>query len=172
MTVLPPGATCALSKEPLKSGDDVFITSGEFLPKGDPLHDLCGQPICWKHYAAWEERPRFARAYVAAWINANRKNPFWWQVYLDDRIYVSVNPQRGIEEASVRLQEVGSDIRVPLTKWSQWLDTPEQVTPGLHKLEYELLKKALPDLRDRLPDAHAVVDAIDPNEKKPKGKKR
>lgn len=167
MAVAPPNARCSLSDEPIASGEDCFATSGEFLPRSDPLHKHCGKPMRWKHYADWSERPRFARAYVDAWVKANKRNPFWWTVLHDDDAYISVNPQRSIEEASVRLCAVGSDIRVPLTRWTEWLRHPESVTP-LQSLELETLRPLLPKLADRFPSAHAVVDAIDPAEKRPR----
>lgn len=125
----------------------------------------------WSCYAAWPERPRFARHYVQAWIKANRRNPFWWSVWRDDRVYVSINPQRPVEEASVRLMGVGSDIRVPLTRWAEWLRDPEHVTPGLYAIEREALAEVLPTLRRQFPDDHALVHAIDPDEKRPRARR-
>lgn len=161
MKPIPPGTRCALSNQEIKPDGPYFATSGEFLPKSDPLHKFCGKAMHWDAYAQWPERPRFARAYVEAWVNANRRNPFWWQVHLDDDIYISVNPQRGIEETSVRLFAVGSDIRVPLLRWSEWLAAPTKVTPHLQTLEVECLATLLPRLRERYPSAHDVVDAIE-----------
>ncbi len=144
-----------------------FRTTGVFLPAQDPLIRFCNAPLHWECYARWPERPRFAKRYVEAWAKANRKNPFWWTVCRDERVYVAVNPVKPVEEASVRLCAVGSDIRVPLPRWTEWLATPKQVTPQLQPLEDQELAAVLPELRRRFPDDHAVVDSIDPGEKQP-----
>jgi hypothetical protein len=161
--------TCALCRGPIDALGDFFRASGDFLPATDPLVPFCNVPLHWSCYAQWPERTRFARLYVQAWINANRKNPFWWSVYHDEQVYVSVNPERPVEEASVRLCAVGSDIRVPLTKWAAWLADFDQVTPGLRPVEKEALVAALPTLRARFPDDRAVVHAINPHEKRTPG---
>ena len=126
----------------------------------------------WACYATWSDRPQFAEKYIAAWVLANQKNPFWWQAYRDAHVYVSVNPQPPVEEASVRLCAVGSDIRVPLPKWPAWLADPRRITPGLCDLEQSTLADVLPTLRERFPDDHALVHAIDPAEKRPAGRGR
>ena len=126
----------------------------------------------WACYATWPDRLRLAEQYVAAWVVANQKNPFWWKAYQDERVYVSVNPLQPVEEASVRLCAVGSDIRVPLPKWPKWLAKPAQVTPGLCALEKAALAAVLPTLRARFPDDHALVHAIDPAEKQSAGRRK
>lgn len=158
---------CALCGQRIDPSSPLFRTSGSFLPPGDPLIPFCNSPLHWSCYAKWPERPRFARRYVEAWVKANRRNPFWWSVYRDEHVYVSVNPSAGIEEASVRLFATGSDIRVRLARWAEWLEHMDAVTPGLHAQERHALVAVLPLLRQRLPDDHAVVDAIDPDEKRP-----
>lgn len=159
---------CDGSIDPL---GDFFRASGDFLPAGDPLTRFCNAPLHWTCYENWPERPRFARHHVDAWVRANRKNPFWWFVHRDDHVYVSANPAQPVVEASVRLYAVGSDIRVPLPRWAEWLADPTRVTPGLQAIEQEALAEVLPTLRARLPDDHAVVDAIDPDEKPPAARK-
>jgi hypothetical protein len=154
------GQLCAISGDPIPVGARIFRTSGEFLPKKDPLAEYCEQPMHFDVYADWEHRPTFARAYVKAWIKANKKNPFWWDVYTDEHVYISINPQRGIEEASVRLFDVGTDLRIPLAKWSAWLENPEDIVTPLHAIEKKTLASALPGLRERFPTSHDLVDAI------------
>lgn len=160
---------CGLCQGPIDPKAETFRASGDFLGRSDPLRAYVGAPLHWDCYDTWHERPRFAREYVAAWAKANRRNPFWWCVHQDERVYISVNPIRSVEEASVRLAEVGSDIRVPLPHWSAWLHAPETVTPHLTALELRALKAVLPALRSRFPSDHALVDAIDPREKAPRG---
>jgi hypothetical protein len=156
---------CALCGGAVDLLDDFFRASGDFLPAKDPLLPFCNVPLHWACYAQWPERVRFAQAYVEAWIHANRKNPFWWSVYRDELVYISVNPERSVEEVSVRLCAVGSDIRVPLARWSAWLEHADQLTPGLRPIEQEALAAVLPILRQHFPDDHAVVHAIIPSEK-------
>lgn len=160
---------CGLCNGLIDPKAGAFRTSGDFLGRSDPLRAYVGAPLHWDCYDAWQDRPRFAREYVAAWAKANRKNPFWWCVHHDERIYVSVNPIRSVEEVSIRLVEVGSDIRVPLPRWAEWLQSPEAVTPHLAGLELRALEAALPTLRGKFPNDHALVDAIDPREKSPRG---
>jgi hypothetical protein len=166
MASLVPELRCAICGEAVNAWGDFFRTSGVFLPANDPLIPFCDAPLHWSCYADWPERPRFARCYVEAWVKANRQNPFWWTVHHDERVYVAVNPEPPIEEASVRLCTLGSDIRVPLPQWAEWLADVERVTPGLHAIEQQALAEVLPTLRDRYPDGHAVVHAIDPDEKR------
>ncbi len=163
-----PEFKCALCGGEIEALSKFFRASGTFLAAGDPLTNFCGAPLHWDCYARWPDRPRFARLHVDAWVRANRKNPFWWAVYRDDAVYIAVNPSRPVEEASVRLYGVASDIRVPLTKWRAWLASPAQVTPGVHALELAGLSEVLPLLRTRFTDDHALVDAIDPDEKRGK----
>jgi hypothetical protein len=159
---------CALCQQKLDALHSFFRASGEFLPAKDALQRFSNAPLHWKCYATWPERPRFARCYVDAWVKANRRNPFWWTVLRDEHVYLSVNPQPPVEQASLRLTEVGNDIRVPLSRWSEWLRDVDAVTPGLHELEKTTLAAVLPTLRARFPDDHAIVQAIDPDEKKPR----
>ena len=146
---------------------EFFRASGAFLPSVDPLVPYCNAPMHWGCYGRWPHRERFARAFVEAWVKATRLNPFWWVAYHDEHVLISVNPERPVEEAVVRLCAVGSDIRVPLPKWSDWLAHPDRVLPKLQDLEKRELKKLVGLLRERFPDDHAVVHAIDPAEKRP-----
>jgi hypothetical protein len=167
MASLAPKLKCALCSGTIDAlRGDFFRASGNFLPAKDPLAPFCNVRLHWLCYGKWPERRRFARQYVQAWRDANYKNPFWWSVYQDDGVYVSVNPERPVEEASVRLCATGSDIRVPLTKWAAWLHNVGQVTPGLHAVEKEALRSILPLLLRRFPDDHALVHAINPDEKR------
>ncbi len=167
-----PDLRCALCKEHLDPLAPHFRATGSFLPPADPLTPYVNAPLHWSCYARWESRERFAQHFVAAWIKANHRNPFWWKVLQTANVYVCVNPERPIEEASVRLTAVGSDIRVPLTRWAEWLAAPERVTPNLQPLELEHLRDVLPMLRTRFPDDYAVVHAIDPQEKQPRTPER
>lgn len=169
MTLNLPTVECALCDGRIDPPSECFRATGDFLPKGDPLNAFCNAPMHWECYAKWPQRPRFARHYVDAWVTMNHKNPFWWFVYQDDDVYVSVNPMRSVEEASVRLYAFGNDIRVPLPQWSRWLENPDSVTPRLHSEERTALAAVLPRLRKRFPDDHALVDAIDPAEKSSRG---
>jgi hypothetical protein len=157
---------CALCGKAVDLNSPLFRATGDFLPPRDPLARFCNVPMHWTCYSAWPERPTFARSYVAAWMGANRANPFWWSVYKDERVYVSVNPERPVEEASVRLSAVGTDIRIPLPRWADWLANPQRVTPALSALEVAELAVVLRVLRAHYPDDHALVDAIDPDEKR------
>src|SRR5512140_2579961 len=160
-----PEMKCGLCGREIDPLGAFFRAGGEFLPAKDPLRPLSDAPMHWPCYAAWPERPRFAKRFVDGWVAANRKNPFWWTVFRDEAVYVSVNPQPPVEAASVRLCTVGTDIRVPLPRWKAWLANPREVTPDLQELETEVLGAVLPALRSRFPDDHAVIDAIDPAEK-------
>jgi hypothetical protein len=166
MTAWLPETKCALCGAHIDLKKPFFRATGAFMPAGDALEPYANAALHWACYSEWPERARFARHHVDAWVKANRRNPFWWCVYLDDRIYVSVNPEAPVEEASVRLFVVGSDIRVPLSKWRQWLEDPNSVSPDLQPIERDALRTILPTLRNRFPDDHALVDAIDPQEKR------
>ena len=160
-----PVLKCALCRGPIDALSAFFRANGDFLSKRDPLVQFCNAVFHWTCYGQWPERHRFASAYVRAWIDANRKNPFWWSVYRDEHVYVSVNPLPPVEEASVRLMQVGTDIRVPLAQWSAWLAEVDRVTPNLQRLEKESLMAVLPYLQEKFPDDHSVVHAIESGEK-------
>ena len=164
-----PELRCAICGRQVDPFGPYFRASGAFLPASDALAKLCNASFHWACYERWPHRPRFADRHVEAWIKANRSNPFWWAMHVDERVYVSVNPERPIEEASVRLRAVGSDIRVPLPRWTEWLAAPERVCPGLQAIERAGLAEVLPTLRARFPDDHAVVNAVDPGEKPGRG---
>jgi hypothetical protein len=160
-----PKVHCALCGDPIDPPTECFRASGDFLPAGDPLNDFVNAPMHWPCYAEWPERRRFAKHHVDAWVRANQKNPFWWSVLRDEHLYISVNPQRPVEEASIRLYAWGNDVRVPLPFWRQWLTNMNDITPNLHAYEKDALTALLPTLRERFPTDHTVVDAIDPAEK-------
>jgi hypothetical protein len=166
-----PEVKCVLCGKPVDPLGPVFRATGDFLPTGDPRDACANVPLHWTCYAEWPQRASFAKHFIDAWVKANRKNPYWWRVHLDERVYISVNPESPVEEASVRLVRVGDDIRVPLGRWRAWLESPAEVTPELQPLELAELDEVLPLLRARYPDDHAVVHAIDPDEKRPRGKK-
>ncbi|MEW6249381.1 MAG: hypothetical protein AB1716_01945 [Planctomycetota bacterium] len=172
MTRALPAVKCALCGRLVDPLKPFFRASGRFLPQKDPLTGFCDAPLHWPCYAAWPERPRFARHYVDAWVRANRANPFWWAVYQDNYVYISVNPQKPVEEVSVRLLEVGSDIRVRLSGWERWVADVDEVTPDLQVVEKQALALILPELRARFPSHHSIVDAIDPQEKRPAARAR
>lgn len=165
MGKLVPEVVCPLCSQGLDPLKPHFRASGAFLPTSDPLNRLCNASFHWECYAGWSERPRFARAFVNAWVKANRRNPFWWTAHLDADVYISVNPEPPVEEVSLRLFAVGSDVRVPLPRWTAWLAAPSAVTPQLQPLELECLAPVLALLRTKYPDDHAVVHAIDADEK-------
>jgi hypothetical protein len=172
MTAIVPELRCALCDGPIDALGDFFRASGVFLPPGDALTPYCNAPLHWECYAKWPDRERFARQYVRAWVKATRLNPFWWIVHQDERVLITANPERSVEEACIRLSAVGSDIRVPLPQWPKWIAEPERVTQGLHELEKRELKKVLPKLRERFPDDHAVVHAINSDEKTARRERR
>lgn len=163
-----PELRCGLCGGGIPAKGPFFRASGDFLPRGDPLATYCNAPLHWECYARWPQRPKFAQHFVDAWVKANRKNPFWWAVYQDEAVYISVNPLRSVEEASLRLYALGNDIRVRLADWVRWLADVRSVTPNLQPCELEALAEVLPRLRQRFPTDHALVDAIDPAEKRPR----
>lgn len=163
-----PELSCALCNQPIDPPEELFRASGDFLPPKDPLTPYCNAPMHWSCYAQWPHRKRFARLFVDAWVEANRKNPFWWSVHRDENVYISINPGRGVEEASLRLYAFGNDIRVSLPRWHDWLENlSDGAAIPLHSYERKVLQDLLPMLRERFPDDHALVDAIDPEEKRP-----
>lgn len=168
MGSLLPELCCGLCGRTIGAREPHFRATGDFLTPKDPLSRHANTPMHWSCYAEWPERSRFAQRYVDAWREANWRNPFWWAVHDDDRVYIAVNPERPIEQASVRLRDVGSDIRVPLPRWTEWLLDVERVTPGLQPVEKKALEAVLPLLRERFPNDHAVVHAIDEDEKRPR----
>lgn len=172
MPTIVPELNCALCGGTIDALGPFFRASGAFLPPTDPLTAYCNTPLHWSCYGEWEHRERFAQQYVKAWVKATRMNPFWWIAYQDERLLITVNPVPPVEEACVRLTAVGSDIRVPLPQWPRWLARPESITPNLQDLEKRELKKVMASLRERFPDDHAVVHAIDPGEKSATREKR
>jgi hypothetical protein len=98
-------------------------------------------------------------------VKSEATNPFWAKAHLDQFVFVTVNPHPPIEEVSVKLFEIGYDIRVRLADWEDWLDRPVARDCSYH-LVIEAIEKSLPGLRQALPTALAVLESVDVRAKK------
>jgi hypothetical protein len=156
---------CAICGELVRKDQLIFATSGVAFPTPHPLFPFCDAPLHWDCYASWNRREEFARAYFLGKIVGGRVNPYWGCAYVDDDIYVSVNPREEVAEVSIVLAATAEDIRVKLRDWGRWTNDEALATADLHPLQASLLLEQLPLLRHKLPTADAVVKAVNWAEK-------
>jgi hypothetical protein len=159
---IPGKSECPICHKVLTDEDEVFGTWGVFSV--DPaLFPNCDAVIHWSCYADWPRRPEFARAYFNFWVKDEPHNQYWAKAFLDDQVFVTVNPFLGAAgEAELVFAATGSRIRVRIDEWERWLDNPE-TSEGerLHPLEIAELYRVAAALKSTFPTADAVMDALD-----------
>ncbi len=151
---------CALCGVPVQESDERFGTWGCFLPREDPLSRYCDAVMHWRCYAPWPDRPRFARAYHAMWIELESDDAYWDRAYADDAVFITANPEESVESTWVHLAETGSRIAVDFDEWAAFVTTG-QIEHDLHELERETLSRARPTFAAALPTVDAVRTAAD-----------
>jgi hypothetical protein len=151
------GQACQLCGVNMTHDDRRFATS-HFLPSGSDLWRFSDAVMYWDCYARWEHRARFAQLYFDAKREWSGQNPYWGVAHSDDRLLVTVNPDRLVAEADVMLAETGSGFRVPLADWHDWL-AGGWAGGCRHETERQAMASVLPLLLARLPTAEAVVRA-------------
>jgi len=148
--------TCPLCKDVIAEGDAVFVAR-PFALDSD-FYAYVEMPIHWDCYAQWELRPRFARQYFQANVDAMRHNQFWGIVQCDARVMLTVNPSQYVEEVEVLLAATGSSFRIPLRDWVDWL-RGEWFDACRHEVEREILTALAPSWQVELPTAEALIEA-------------
>jgi ssDNA-binding Zn-finger/Zn-ribbon topoisomerase 1 len=151
------GQPCPLCGVKMTTEDRRFATSHFLGPESD-LWRFSDAVMHWDCYAEWEHRPRFARMYFEARKEWNGPNPHWGVAYSDERVFVTVNPDKLVGEVDVSLAETGSGFRIPLDDWEDWLEG-EWFGECNHEVEREALAGIIPLLRSKLPTAEAVVSS-------------
>jgi hypothetical protein len=163
MALFFPGMSkCPICNGVITDDDERFGTWGVFPVPAD-LFGYCDAVMHWSCYATWPRRREFARAYFDFWVGNEPHNKYWAKAYLDDRVFVTVNPFIGDGgEAELVLAETGSRVRVQMADWERWLDTPE-TSEGkrLYPLVIEELRHVTPALKAALPTVDAVMNALD-----------
>lgn len=147
---------CPLCDDVIDEGDRVFYAR-PFSLDAD-LYRFVETPMHWDCYARWEQRPRFARQYFNANVDSIRHNQFWEVVRCDEEILVTVNPSEYVREASVVLAETGSDFRIYLDDWADWLEG-EWFEACSHECEREALGAIIPSLREQFPTGEVLINA-------------
>lgn len=160
MALISENSRCAICDKRLNISAPLFATSGLFPVPGMLLR-YCDAPMHWNCYAAWPHRKTFAAAYVRMWIAVEQQNPSWAKVWLDEFSFVTVNPDEPMREIAIRLFATGSELRVRLDEWEQWLHQQCIQPEGEHPVEKEALAEALPVLRTNLPTAAAILSRVD-----------
>jgi len=148
--------TCPLCKDVIEEEDAVFVAR-PFAIDSD-LYAYVEMPIHWDCYAEWELRPRFARQYFQANVDAMRHNQFWGIAQCDARVMVTINPSQYVAEVEVLLAATGSSFRIPLRDWEDWLGG-EWFDACRHEVEREVLAVLVPTWQVELPTADALVQA-------------
>ena len=152
------GMPCALCGTPIRARDSRFGTWGVWLKPSDHLSRYCDACIHWDCYANWNERERFGRSYCQFWIEEERTNPYWTRAYLDDDVFVTVNPHVPILAATIHLALTGSRFQVELAGWESWLKD-SSVKTG-HAVERTALDSARATLRNVRPTAQALLESL------------
>ncbi|HKE20247.1 MAG TPA: hypothetical protein VKB80_35480 [Kofleriaceae bacterium] len=160
---------CAICREVLSSGHDLFAATKLSLPPSDPLLAYLEAAMHWDCYASWRHRRRFARAAAEAYVPDPGKEttPYHASVWADDDVRVSVAPEwvrddgtRSGGAACVALTEVGTFLEVDLRNWRRWVYTPPSWI-ARHPVEAEALARVQPRLADRFRSKAALLMGID-----------
>jgi hypothetical protein len=163
MALFMPGhSKCPICGKVLTEQDERFGTWGVFAVPPD-LFRFCDAVMHWSCYADWPRRPEFAKAYFDFWVGNEPHNRHWAKAYLDDQVFVTVNPFLGESgEAELVLAATGSRVRVRMEEWERWLDAPETSEGArLHPLEIAELRRVAPALKAAIPTVDAVMNALD-----------
>lgn len=96
--------------------------------------------------------------YFEASRGSSGQNPYWRVAHSDDRVLVTINPDKSVGEVDVTLAETGSGFRIAVDDWDDWLEG-ECFEQCNHEVEREALAGVIPLLRSKLPTAEAVVAA-------------
>ena len=137
------GMPCSLCQQPMLDDQPIFGTWGVWLPSTDRLVDFCDAAMHWDCYAGWKYRERFARSYFEFWVKTEKVNPHWWSSYLDEDIFVNVNPGQGISNAWVHLAQTGTRHLVSLDDWERWLHATDDTSPQLESVALEAARVTL-----------------------------
>lgn len=161
MAIITPDSTCAICERPFNfEQEPIFATWGVFAVPPE-LFRFCDAPLHWDCYAAWPHRAVFAAAYFQMWVEIAREDAFWSQVWLDEKLLVTVNPDEPVAEVSLRLAETGSVFRVKLADWTTWLAVQCHSPQGNHPIETAALTAILSTLQTHLPTSDAILNRID-----------
>ena len=158
MALIYEGSRCALCDQPIDASGDFFSTSGVFFESGHRLFRYCDAPMHWDCYGPWADRREFARAYVRAKMCSEEVNVHWARVFENEHCFVQINPDRAVAEASVCLFETGSEIRIELSDWKQWLGSD---LSDYHPCERSALAYVKGQLAERFLGEKSLIDQID-----------
>ncbi len=161
MAIIHQGSKCAICAGPLNRAEGFFATSGVFFPKGDPLWRYCDAPMHWRCYGAWGERKRFANGYFQSWVEQEATSLYWWKAYLDEALFVSVNPDPSVAEIHLHLATWGTRDFIKLKDWAAWLANDTAMKDARHEGIPNEWKFLLPILKEKFPTADAVIAAVD-----------
>jgi len=146
---------CPLCREVIEDGSPVFVMRPFYIAE---YWQYAKVPIHWDCFARWEKRPDFARRYFEANVGGAENNQFWGVAHRDELSFVSVNPSQYVQEVQVMLAETGSDFRVKLADWQDWLEG-EWFEACRHEVEREALGRMIPLFREKFSTAEAAVKA-------------
>ncbi len=151
------GQQCPLCGVRMTQTDALFGTS-DFACADAEVSRFADSVMHCDCYANWEHRARFARASFDALKRSSAGNRFWGIALADEQVLVKVNPDRLVSVAQVALAATGSEFRVALADWQDWLgrDWREDCH---HEFERESLEAVIPVLLASFPDAAALVAA-------------
>lgn len=159
-----PDMPCALCQEPLREGDDVFATSGVWLPQGDALWEYCDAGMHRACYSRWEHRERFAASYFDFWVRCETTDVVWHTAFNNGRVLVTANPGPYAPYVCVLLRATGDRFHVDYTDWFAWLTRTGDV---LDPVLAEALLDAREELKAVAPDPESLLARIDWARKQP-----
>jgi hypothetical protein len=165
MALFRDGVACPLCGEPMQSSQKLFGTWGIWLPREDPLVRFCDACMHWDCYADWPERARFARSYIDFLVEDEKSNSLWSRAYLDENVFVKVNPHAPFELVWIHLYDTGSRYDVSLNDWESWLS--QETTDVGHSIEAQSLAVIKEILKKRIPTREQLLQAIDLDQKRP-----
>jgi hypothetical protein len=148
---------CMLCGKPMHSEDRLFGTTA-FLDADDDLWQFSDAVLHWDCYAKWEHRPRFARKYFDDKGGWGQNNPYWGTAYEDDEVRITINPDPLVAQVDVMLAATGSQTRIPVRDWEDWLGG-EWFDKCDHEVERDALASVMPLLRSRFSTVQDLLSA-------------
>ncbi len=151
------GMPCSLCRKPMLREQRLFGTWGIWLPSENPLVNYCDAVLHWDCYAVWEHQTSFARSYFESWVQGRNGNPYWRTAFLNDDVFVEVNPSPPVESAWVYVAATGTRHNPRLEDWKAWLHGENEHD---HPLEKAALASVKQVLQKHVPDKESLLSHV------------
>jgi hypothetical protein len=161
LALIAPDSRCALCDQPLGPEPDWFITGSAFMSEVDLLRRFRKAPMHWRCYENWPAQPQFAEGAFRFALEMVKVSFSTALALTLPEVYVVVNAPRPVREVRIHLALTGTCLRMPLEQWPAWIGDLAVASEGRSAFEREALTTVWPQLRERLPDQAAIIEAVD-----------